>query len=215
MQKERIYTFDNLKFLLIVFVIIGHFVDHGGKPYSTDNGLGAFIFIYSFHMPLFIFISGLFYKAGNLQKKVLFYLSTAVVMNIVIFVCQRLLFQAGNLNFVHISNAVWFMVALAAFTMITHFIRRLNKPFVLLIWVIFACFVGYSKEVSTFLCISRIIVFYPFFLAGTMLDARKVSAVLSKPVFRIAGAALIAAGEKKNAVKAAALRVKKALEDEA
>ncbi len=71
--KQRIYAYDNLKFVLILFVVIGHFSDqlvtnlygeYGGNPSLPVSELfnKIFLFIYAFHMPLFIFLSGLFYK---------------------------------------------------------------------------------------------------------------------------------------------------------
>ena len=58
--KERIYKFDNIKLLTIMLVVVGHVIE----PYvdKSDMFKSLFIFIYSFHMPLFIFISGLFQK---------------------------------------------------------------------------------------------------------------------------------------------------------
>lgn len=50
---ERNRTFDVLKGIAIVLVIIGHLP---GLPHFLHN------FIYSFHMPLFFFVSGWFYK---------------------------------------------------------------------------------------------------------------------------------------------------------
>ena len=58
--KERIYYWDNLKFILIAFVALGHFVEVQINDFS--NFKGAFLFIYLFHMPLFVFITGFFLK---------------------------------------------------------------------------------------------------------------------------------------------------------
>ena len=75
--KERIYKFDNVKFLAIMLVVIGHCI---GPCYDdSDIFRSGFVFIYSFHMPLFIFISGLFvkeYKQGDKfpMQKIAYYL---------------------------------------------------------------------------------------------------------------------------------------------
>ena len=66
-MKNRIFLWDNLKFFLICCVVVGHFAD---QYTDVSNAYGSiFLFIYSFHMPLFIFISGLFYNDKNLIKK--------------------------------------------------------------------------------------------------------------------------------------------------
>ena len=62
MQKERNLYIDVLKALCIILVVLGHCVQYGaGKEYSDYGiffGNPVFIFIYSFHMPLFMLISG-------------------------------------------------------------------------------------------------------------------------------------------------------------
>ena len=55
MSKERSLSFDFLKGLLILLVIVGHLL-----PGSADVGLrGA---IYYFHMPLFLVVTGYFVR---------------------------------------------------------------------------------------------------------------------------------------------------------
>lgn len=59
-NAKRIYKWDNLKCFLIVMVVIGHFVNQYAPISNTMKSLS--LFIYSFHMPLFIFLSGLLQK---------------------------------------------------------------------------------------------------------------------------------------------------------
>ena len=62
----RIALFDNIKGLLIVFVVVGH-VAH---PVHNDNPAISALFdvIYLFHMPLFVFVSGLFAKHAKNER---------------------------------------------------------------------------------------------------------------------------------------------------
>jgi len=65
-NEKRIYYFDNLKFLLILFVVLGHFVqEYTGK---SDIYKSIFIFIYAFHMPLFYLYRGCFIKIKILKQ---------------------------------------------------------------------------------------------------------------------------------------------------
>ena len=57
--KQRDSFFDVLKFVLIVFVILGHVVEKSLSDYYMRL---LYTYIYSFHMPLFIFVSGYFSK---------------------------------------------------------------------------------------------------------------------------------------------------------
>lgn len=58
--KKRIYKYDNVKALLIFLVVVGHMT----TDYVSDSMLvrNITLWIYSFHMPAFIFISGLVHK---------------------------------------------------------------------------------------------------------------------------------------------------------
>lgn len=58
-MKERNYLFDNLKFFLIVLVVFGHSLEE----ISLEHNYAIIrAWIYSFHMPAFVFISGYFSK---------------------------------------------------------------------------------------------------------------------------------------------------------
>ena len=59
-MKERNYLFDNLKFLLIVLVVFGHSLEEISlaQDYAIIRA-----WIYSFHMPAFVFILGYFSKS--------------------------------------------------------------------------------------------------------------------------------------------------------
>lgn len=72
MNKERNFYMDALKAINIILVVLGHCIQYGsGKEYA----LGAFfynpvfIFIYSFHMPLFMLISGCLFASSIKTKK--------------------------------------------------------------------------------------------------------------------------------------------------
>ncbi|HAK99484.1 acyltransferase family protein, partial [Exiguobacterium sp.] len=57
--------FDNIKGFLVIFVVIGHMLtdlrfDYDGKLLET-----VYLLIYSFHMPLFIILSGYFFRENK------------------------------------------------------------------------------------------------------------------------------------------------------
>lgn len=77
MKKNYNMKFAILSTLAIIFVVLGHI---GSNLLTIDN---LFPF-YSFHMPLFIFISGYFYKESN-ENHIVSYLCNKVLFLIVPF----------------------------------------------------------------------------------------------------------------------------------
>lgn len=57
LQTDRIEWLDLLKAYAIILVVMGHIVQYIARPLDFDSSI-VFSVIYSFHMPLFMFISG-------------------------------------------------------------------------------------------------------------------------------------------------------------
>lgn len=68
-MKKINSTFAILKTLGIIFVVSGHLIGNGGISYFTE-----WFPVYSFHLPLFAFIAGYFYKKNNEIKFFYFFL---------------------------------------------------------------------------------------------------------------------------------------------
>lgn len=62
--QNRNYLIDNSKGLLIFLVVLGHSLEFIRKDYEVARLL--YVFIYEFHMPVFVFISG--YLSKNVEK---------------------------------------------------------------------------------------------------------------------------------------------------
>lgn len=68
-MAERNTQMDSLKFFLIFLVLVGHCLDINLGLHSNNV---LFRFIYSFHMPVFVILSGMMFKEKNLKKLVFF-----------------------------------------------------------------------------------------------------------------------------------------------
>ncbi|WP_297195804.1 acyltransferase family protein [uncultured Flavonifractor sp.] len=56
-MKPREYRYDNLRFFLMALVVLGHLLEITPDiPYKRE----LYYLIYSFHMPAFLFLSGIF-----------------------------------------------------------------------------------------------------------------------------------------------------------
>lgn len=105
MVKERILWIDFLKLLAIYFVVLGHVVlfmglERGGVMYQN----AVCSFIYSFHMPLFMTISGFFSHKiitceGNIKRKFLQLIVPCISLAII---C--LIFNIHSLNFWYLKS---------------------------------------------------------------------------------------------------------------
>ena len=163
-NSKRIHLWDNLKCFLILFVVIGHFVE----LYTTKSSLfkGIFLFIYSFHMPLFIFISGYFHKNRDIAKKVYFYISVGCLSKFLFFLEDFFLGWKPRLDFFTEPGLPWFMFLLGVFIGIAYLLRDVNRKYVLAISLLIGCMVGYDNKIQDFMVLSRIFVYFPFYIAG-------------------------------------------------
>lgn len=188
MQKSRIYLWDNLRFALILLVVVGHFIS---QYLSSPSFKGLWLFIYSFHMPLFIFISGCFHKNTNIASKVVSYVAIGAIYKIIVFLTREFIDQSPKFELFSEGGAPWYMFAMAAFILLTYLLRDLNLKYILMIWLIVACFAGYDPKVSQFLSLSRIIVFYPFYLLGVLSNKEKLLGYAKNKWLKSAGIAVV------------------------
>lgn len=173
--NKRISLWDNLKFILIFLVVVGHFIDF--HTYHSTNMKRLFFYIYIFHMPLFIFISGLFSKKNineRKYRKIFEYLILYLALQIIFFTSNVITNGPFSITFFYEGGIPWFMLSLFFFNLLTIFLKRLNYKYLFTLSIILACFIGYDAQITDFLALSRTIVFYPFFLAGYYFDSNKV-----------------------------------------
>ncbi|MBQ9551257.1 MAG: acyltransferase family protein [Clostridia bacterium] len=181
-ENQRLYKLDNLKLLLIFLVVLGHVADLYAET-SQATGYLRYI-IYTFHMPLFLFVSGLVGKRSVRERR---YSHIATYFGLYIFI--KILNFAANWATAGVLPKVtvfadrgepWYAFCLFAFGFITICVDKLKPAYVLILSVLLACLAGYDKTVGDLLCLSRIIVFYPFYYLGYCLEPQKVCAFFSK-----------------------------------
>ena len=72
MDMARNYKYDNLKALLIFLVVFGHVLESVPGEYRRI----IYLAIYTFHMPMFIYISGYFSKTvAKILYRIYMYIS--------------------------------------------------------------------------------------------------------------------------------------------
>lgn len=181
----RIYLFDNIKFLAILLVVIGHAINFLTETDGNMLEKSLFLTIYSIHMPLFIFISGLFLKPMDKstkfpKQKVISYVLIGIVLRIVMSVLRLLLGKNMNYSLLDMYDSfTWFMWAIAVFITLMWIFREYNTKIILLLSLLIGCMAGYDKFLGDKLALMRIVVFLPFFVAGYMIKPESLAAFLS------------------------------------
>lgn len=171
MDEKRIAKWDNLKFYLILLVAMGH-ITHYYLDYS-ELAKTIYLFIYSFHMPVFMFIAGLFSKHAVKQcrfETVFQYLIIYVVMKFLDSLADTLAGGSGSFHFLWESGPGWFALALAVFTAVTMATYKLGWRVMIPASVMVGCLAGLDSHFGDHFASMRICVFYPVFIAGFYID---------------------------------------------
>ena len=195
MSSKRLHYFDNVKFLLITLVVIGHAIDSYAVA-RHGMARGAFVFIYSFHMPLFIFISGLFVSrerlsASVLKSRVVFFLLMGFAAKLYLQFANVLLGTGVKFRLLGDDGVPWYMFAMAAFYVLTYLLKERKALPVLVFATMMGLFIGYDKSVGDYLYLSRIVVFFPFFWAGVILTPSDVEERTRGILPKAVGAAMV------------------------
>lgn len=186
-KAGRIYLYDNIKFLAILLVVIGHAINF---LTDTDNGnmleKSLFLTIYSIHMPLFIFISGLFLRPMDKstkfpKQKVISYILIGIVLRIMMSLLRLILGKNMSYSLLDMYDSfAWFMWAIAVFITLMWIFREYNTKIILLLSLLIGCMAGYDKFLGDKFALMRIAVFLPFFVAGYMIKPEQLLNLLSK-----------------------------------
>lgn len=171
--RDRVY--DHAKLVLIFLVVLGHIIE----PFISKSPEleSVFNFIYLFHMPAFIFISGYFTK-GKLTLK------TGLKLfwdYLVLFILIQLVFVAvmkgigiDQYQFLTVQPAYiyWYLFAMFVWSLLLPAVLWLGRSVkmgighVLLVSMLAALGAGYIDQIGWAWSLSRIVVFFPFFVLG-------------------------------------------------
>ena len=83
------------------------------------------------------------------------------------------------------------MFAMAVFTLVTHSFRNVEPRFLLLFSVLTACVAGYEPGIGDKFVLSRILVFYPFYLAGRVIPRDCLAALRCVKTLRVLSVAVL------------------------
>lgn len=196
MGSSRDLQFDGLKFILIFLVVLGHLT-------FNDYGIGVKSMVYSFHMPVFVFLSGYFTSLSSDRDTRIKWLKQTLYLLIFAHVAQHLLlilmgltsslingysFQISSVlnkrSFIVPAFTLWYLASLIYWRIATWTIGDKVNDIVLFvvscIVAILAGFIPLNNEFS----FQRAFSFAPFFVLGVSFKKRQlISELEKKPVF--------------------------------
>ena len=194
----RTREIDAMKGVLIFFVVLGHFwlplLNFGIQSINIP-----FDWIHSFHMPAFVFLSGVFATHAlrspkRLLRRCLMLLWLYIFFKWRVFYPEKIAYHMpGSLpDFWHESGTPWYVLALCFWTLIlplfAFFRRQFGAVWVLLAITAASLRLGYLDQANRFgdyLALDRVFAFAPFFYGGAFLGEQRFQRFLNmKPSFR-------------------------------
>ena len=181
---ERDYWFDNAKAILIILVVMGHL---STGPVVQDQDWAHYLakFIYFFHMPIFMIISGRF-SYGRVNRSE--YGKACISLFFPFVILQILLLFLRNFLGISVSVStvfepqygLWYFPVLFLYLLVTPLLRKF--PFLLTASFLVAAGSFFLSNPFPAL-LQRAVEFYPFFLFGYYLSGQSFS-ICAKPWFR-------------------------------
>lgn len=190
--------FDNAKVFLIFMVVFGHLI----QPFiDGSHGMNTmYLWIYTFHMPAFIFLAGFFAKGSanwkyikNLAKKLLVpYLIFQLLYTAYYFFIGKEGWQSGIF---YPQWALWFLFSLFSWHILLTWFKKIPAAAGIITAIVLGLVAGYFGDIGHEFSLSRTIVFFPFFLMGYWMTKDQVM-VLKRKGFQFAavGVLLVVAG---------------------
>lgn len=189
-SKKRIAKWDNIKFFMMACVVIGHTIYHFNG--SSELAKSLYLFIYLFHMPVFVFVAGLFSKHTVWQRRY-----EAVIEYGILYVVMKFLETLGEylsrgrirFHFFWEDGPAWFALAMAVFFLAAMLIQNYEPKYMLCAAILIGCLAGLDNHLGDHFASMRICVFFPVFLAGYYTDPKvfelKKLTVMEKRLLRI------------------------------
>lgn len=164
-MKERVDLLDNLKGLLIFLVVFGHSLELFKDEYFITQVL--YVFIYLFHMPAFVFVSGYLSKNVDKARQTAF---TTFFLPFLLFnilwngIAAIVTWDLDKFSFITPGWALWYLMSMFLWKISLKDLVRIK--YIVPISFIVGLGAGIFGEFNGILSLSRTLVFFPFFLIG-------------------------------------------------
>lgn len=170
------YLIDNFKVLLIFLVVFNHIIAFNLVKVDTVVRY-VWYAITIFHMPAFIFVSGYLSKKPQSALKNFKNLMIPYILGYSLtWYSQIWLGRSVDYEILRPTGTVmWYILALFIYRLTIEAVGKIR--FIVPLSIIIALWAGTRPEFTTFLSASRIVVFFPFFVAGYLWKSEYITAV--------------------------------------
>ena len=187
-RPKRVPLWDNARFVAITLVVVGHAILK--LIAESDTAYGVYLFIYAFHVPVFVAVAGYFAKSDAPGPKQLKRLVTDLVLPYLIFetiwsVIHSLLRGSPSFDFANPSWTLWFLLALIVWRVTLPYLALLRYP--LLIAVVISVASGYLPGIDGMFALDRTLGLLPFFVLGWRLRQLPLTAIWLRASARLVG----------------------------
>lgn len=183
---------DNVKILLVTFVVIGH---AWGQLEPRDQALQLYDFVYAWHIPAFVLISGHLSRSVTWSRQSILAAVTTLLVPYLLFEpalygFRRLLGQTTD------DGPLWLVPHWTMWYLIVLFLWRLATPILKLHWAMVPLSVVISLAAGLvdlpWLDLNRFFGLLPFFVMGLHLERRHLGTIADTPWLKpLAVAALV------------------------
>lgn len=163
---NRDYALDNIRFFLIFCVVFGHFLER--CVYFTGCSL-MYKMIYSFHMPMFLFLFG--YNTRFSVRRIILGFCIPYFVFQTMYILFDIYILGGDeiLQYTEPNWILWYMLVCSYYQILVPLYDNDGKNVqmaAILCTVMIAFLIGYDKSVGYHMSLSRFLVFQPWFLLG-------------------------------------------------
>ncbi len=172
--RVRVPLWDNARFLAIFLVVVGHAIQR--LTGDLEPAFVLYLAIYSFHIPLFVLVSGHFSKqrldVRDLRRILTDLVAPYLVFETIWTVIQWLVEGETHWDYANASWTLWFLLALIWWRLLLPLFAMLRAP---LVWAtLLSIAAGCTEQIDNTLALSRTFALLPFFVLGWELRRREV-----------------------------------------
>ncbi|MFI7040753.1 acyltransferase family protein [Microbispora rosea] len=181
---------DNAKFLAIVLVVSGHLVE---DLRDVPAAHALYFFVYLFHMPLFIVVSGYLsrnftFSPGKARKLISGLAVPYVIFEVAYSLPRFFLYGKLEISLLDPYYLTWFLMSLFLWRLSTPVWQQLRHPLVIAVGL---CLLSGTSALPDELSMNRTLGLLPFYVLGLMLTPEHLDLLRGRRA-RIAGGAVLA-----------------------